>query len=158
RTNTPLHMLGLGRDNEINKKVMQQLADAVPGGSFHHVRNMQELIAIFEKLSIDIHDEGIDEKSLRELAEKTGGKYFLARDVSKLELIYSQLAEELQSTYTVTFPSRRQSHDGTARGIDISVVRNGRRVSDVASAGYTVSGVVVPEMDPRVYLVLLVAL
>jgi hypothetical protein len=70
-------------------------------------------------------------------------------------LIYEQLAQELQSTYTVTFPSRRASHDGTARGIDISVVRNGVRVSDVARADYNVHGVVVPEMDARVYLALL---
>jgi VWFA-related protein len=158
RTSTPLHMLGLGRENEINKEVMQQLANAVPGGSFHHVRNMQELLAIFEKLSIDLHDDGIDEASLRALAEQTGGKYFLARDVSQLQLIYSELAEELQSTYTATFPSRRSAHDGTARGIDISVVRGGKRISDVASADYNVHGVVVAEMDYRIYLIFLGAL
>jgi VWFA-related protein len=154
-TNTPLHMLGLGRTGEINEEVMKRMAAAVPGGSFNHVRNQKELYAIFEQLSIDLHDDGIDEASLRKLAEQTGGKYFLARDVSQLKLIYEQLAEELQSTYTVTFPSRRSSHDGTARGIDISIWHGNQQVSEVASAGYNVHGVVVPEMDPRVYLILL---
>jgi VWFA-related protein len=158
RTHTPLHMLGLGRKGEINEDVMKRLAAAVPGGSFHHVRNQKELFDIFEQLSIDLHDEGIDVESLEKLANQTGGKYYPARDVSQLQLIYEQLAEELQSTYTVTFPSRRSVEDGTARGIDISIWRGDRQLSDIASAGYNVHGVVVPEMDPRVYLVLLAAL
>ena len=93
--------------------------------------------------------------SLKTLAHETGGEYYPARDVSKLRFIYEQLADELQSTYTVTFPSRRSSHDGTARGIDIVVQRGGRQLSAVASADYNVHGVVAPGMDPGVYLVLL---
>src|SRR5262249_27647345 len=105
------------------------------------------------------HDDGIDEEALRILAEKTGGKYYHARDVSKLQLIYEELATELQSTYTVTFKSRKQSHDGTARGIDIRVVRGGQQVSNVGSAAYTVHGVVVvPDMNPQTYLILLLLL
>jgi VWFA-related protein len=156
-TNTPLHMLALGRPGEFNEPVMRRMAQET-GGSFHHARNQKALLEIFEKLSIDLHDDGIDEAALQALAHETGGEYYLARDVSKLSLIYEQLAEELQSTYTVTFPSRRSSHDGTARGIDISVERGGRRVSDVARADYNVHGVIVPGMDPGVYLVLLLLL
>jgi hypothetical protein len=150
-------MLGLGRANEINEPVMKQMAEQT-GGSYHHATDQQSLFDIFEKLSIDLHDDGIDEKSLRSLAEETGGKYHPARDVSKLHLIYQELAEELQSTYTVTFPSRRSSHDGTARGIDIYLERNGVRLSDRAQADYSVEGIVVPEVDYRVYLVLLALL
>jgi VWFA-related protein len=153
----PLHMLGLGRAHELNEPVMRQMAEQT-GGSYHHATNQQSLFEIFEKLSIDLHDDGIDEKSLRTLAEETGGKYHPARDVSKLHLIYQDLAEELQSTYTVTFPSRRPSHDGTARGIDIKVMRGGQLVSDVGRADYNVQGIVVPEVDARVYLVLLALL
>ena len=67
-------------------------------------------------------------------------------------MIYEELADELQTTWTVTFPSRRSSHDGTARGIDVSVWRNGVRVSNVGRADYNVHGVVVPELSTRVYL------
>jgi VWFA-related protein len=153
----PLHMLGLGRLNEINEPVMRQMAEET-GGSYHYAANQKTLFDIFEKLSIDLHDDGIDEKSLRTLAEETGGKYHPARDVSKLHLIYQDLAEELQSTYTATFPSRRSSHDGTARGIDIKVMRGGTLVSDVGRADYNVQGIVVPEVDSRVYLLLLALL
>jgi hypothetical protein len=122
------------------------------------VADPKQLTAVFEKLSIDLHDDGINEEELRKLAEKTGGRYFPARDVSKLGEIYGQLAEELQSTYSVTFPSRRQSHDGTARDVEISVVRDGARVSDVGAASYQVRGVVVPTLDGPVYLGMLAVL
>jgi VWFA-related protein len=147
----PLYMLGLGRPEEINEAVMRRMA-AETGGSYHHAGNQQKLIELFEKLSIDIHDDGIDEASLRKLAAETGGKYIPVRDASQLQLEFGRLSEELQSTYTLTYRSPRSSHDGTARGIDIKV-RDSRGKAD-----YHVHGVVVPDMDYRVYLVLLVLL
>ena len=153
----PLYLLGLGQPEEINQAVMERMA-AETGGKYFHAGSEQRLFEIFEKLSIDLHDDGINEKELRLLAEKTGGKFFWARDASKLREFFQDLATELQSTYTVTFPSRRSSHDGTARGIDISIERNGVRLSNVGSADYNVHGVVVPEMDYRIYLVMLACL
>ncbi len=152
----PLYMLGLGRAGEINEPVMKKMAKAT-GGEYFHAENRQKLYDIFEKLSIDLHDDGIDEQALQTLARETGGKYYPGRDVSKLSLIYEELTQELESTYTVTYASRHPD-DGTARKIDIAVVRGGKTVSDVANAGYTVHGVIVPEMDHRVYLILLAVL
>jgi VWFA-related protein len=152
-----LYMLGLGRPDEINEAVMRRMAKAT-GGNYFYAGNQQKLIELFEKMSIDIHDEGIDEVSLRRLAQETGGKYYPARDVSKLPKLFSDVSTELQSTYTATFRSRNARHDGTARGIDIKVVRGGVQVSNVGSADYNVRGVVFPEMDYRVYLVLLALL
>jgi VWFA-related protein len=154
---TPLYLLGLGQPEEINESVMQRMAKET-GGKYFHAGSEQRLFEIFEKLSIDLHDDGINEEELRTLADKTGGKFFWARDASRLPRFFEELAAELQSTYTVTFPSRRSSHDGTARGIDISVERNGVRMSNVGSADYNVHGVVVPDMDYRLYLVLLLLL
>jgi VWFA-related protein len=152
-----LYMLGLGRPEEMNEPVMRRMAEAT-GGSYYNAGNQQKLIELFEKLSIDIHDEGIDEASLRRLAKETGGKYYPARDVSQLPRLFSDVSTELQSTYTATFRSRNAKHDGTARGIDVKVVRGGVQVSDVGSADYNVRGVVSPEMDYRIYLVLLALL
>jgi VWFA-related protein len=157
RARVPLYMLGLGRPGEINEAVMKHLADA-SGGKYFRAGNQQELFNLFEELSSELHDDGIDEKSLRQLAEKTGGRYIPARDVSELSLLFGELADELQTTWTVTFPSRRSSHDGTARGIDVSVWRHRARVSNVGSADYNVRGVVVPDLSPRVYLALLALL
>jgi hypothetical protein len=157
RAEVPLHMLGLGRAGELDERVMQRMARTT-GGTYHHARNRQMLYEIFENLSIQLHDDGIDEAALKELAEQTGGKYFAARDVSQLKAIYQELAQELQTTYQVTFPSLRQDDDGTSRDIDITLWRKGVQVSDALHAGYNVRGVVVPEMDGAVYLGLLVLL
>lgn len=150
----PMHMLGLGRPGELDEKIMKQMASA-SGGEYHHARNEEALVQIFEDLSIQLHDDGFDYQSLEELAKATGGKFYHARDAAQLRLHYKDLAEELQSTYTVTFASRRPVHDGTLRGIDISVMREGVRVSPVTGFNYNVSGVVVPKMDATVYLGLL---
>ena len=154
RAEIPLHMLGLGRPGELDERVMQRMAKQT-GGTYHHARNRQALYEIFEDLSIQLHDDGIDESALKKLADDTGGKYFPARDVSQLNQIYQELAQELQTTYRVTFPSLRQDDDGTSRDIDISIWRDGSQVSDVFSAGYNVHGVVVPKMDAASYLILL---
>jgi VWFA-related protein len=156
-TGIPLHMLGFGRPGDLDEGVMQQLASAT-GGTYHHARNERLLFEIFENLSIQLHDDGIDEAALRRLAEDTGGQYFHARDLAQLKFIYEGLADALQTTYTVTFPSVRQDYDGTSRDINISLWRKGSQISTVLQEGYNVPGVVVPEMEPGVYLVLLAVL
>jgi VWFA-related protein len=150
----PLHMLGLGREGELDEAIMQRMAEET-GGTYQHARNKQALYEIFENLSIQLHDDGIDESALTHLADQTGGKYYPAQDISRLRFIYEGLAEELQTTYTVTFPSLRQEDDGTARDVAISIWRKGIEVSNVLRDGYNRPGVVVPEMKPGVYLCLL---
>jgi VWFA-related protein len=149
-----LYMLGLGQQGDINEPVMKRMADET-GGKYNHAGDPKQLVDIFEHLCIKLHDDGIDEESLRKLAEKTGGRYVPARDLSKLSELFGSIVDELQSTYTVTFRSSRPSHDGTSRGIKIKVMRGDVQVSDVASTDYQVHGVVVPEMNASVYLVLL---
>jgi VWFA-related protein len=153
----PLYTLGFGRPDDVQEDILREMAEQT-GGTYHHADTQQRLFEIFEDLSIQLHDDGIDEEGLKKLANETGGKYFPARDVSKLQLLYAQLAEELQTTYTVIFPSWRSKDDGTARKVDISVERNGVRVSEVASADYVRPGLVVSEMSLWVYLPLLVIL
>jgi VWFA-related protein len=153
---TPLYMLGLGQDDEINIDVMKKMAKET-GGEFYHARDEKKLLEIFENLTIKLHDDGIDEASMKRLAAETGGKYFLARDVKQLQLIYEEVAEELGTTYSVTYRSRRDL-DGAARGVDIKIMKDGVVQSDVATQDYTVHGVVVPEMSRGVYLALLAVL
>jgi Mg-chelatase subunit ChlD len=152
-----VYMLGLGRDGELNEEVMRKIAEAT-GGKYFHAKNEQELFDIFEQLSIDLHDDGIDEAALRKIASETGGKYFPAEDAGQLSLIFGELADELQTTYTVTFPSNNPNHDGTARGIDISIVRDGQTISNTAQTDVTVHGVVVAQRNGLVYLSLLAVL
>jgi len=153
----PLHMLGLGRPGQLDEAVMRRMAIQT-GGEYYHADSEDRLIEIFENLSIKLHDDGFDRESLEYLARQTYGKFYHARQASDLRLQFKEISEELQTAYTVTFKSRRPVHDGTSRGVDVSVVRSGVRVSNVASTDYAVHGMVVPKMEQGVYLVLLALL
>jgi VWFA-related protein len=157
RQQIPLHLLGLGQSGELDERVMRLMAEQT-GGTYHHARNERMLYEIFEDLAIQLHDDGIDEPALQKLAAQTGGKYYPARDLSQLRFIYEGVAQELQTTFTATFRSFRQDYDGTLRDIDISIWRKGKQISNVLYEGYHVPNVVVPEMERRVYFVLLLAL
>src|SRR5262245_13658117 len=150
----PLYMLGLGRPDEINEPVMKKMAKET-GGAYFHAGTEQKLLELFEDLSVRLHDDGIDEASLRKLAEETGGKYTHVKNIGDLQLIYERLADELQSTYEVTFKSRRTDHDGTARTIAVKVIRGGEVISEGGEASVVARGIVVPQMDYAVYLVFL---
>lgn len=152
----PLYILGLGKAKEIDEEVMKRMARDTDG-KYYHASNQQELIEFFEALSIEINDDGIDEASLTRLAKETGGKYLPVRDVSQLDLIYAELADELQNSYTLTYPSRRSEHDGTARDLKIRLMRDGVVLGDVTTV-VQVPGVMVPVLKPAVYLTLLVML
>lgn len=154
----PLYMLGLGKTDEINEPVMRKMAKET-GGEYYHAGNQKKLLEVFENLSIQLHDDGIDEKSLRALAEQTGGKYLHVENTSELSFFYEKLADEFQQTYKVQFDSRRASHDGTARGLDVKIVRGGRVISTAEKGvDYVVRGIVVPQMSYGVYLVFLAGL
>src|SRR5262249_55911106 len=56
----PLYLLGFGRTGEIDDATMKLMANST-GGKFFHAKNKDELIEIFEKISGDLHDDGIDE-------------------------------------------------------------------------------------------------
>ena len=149
----PLYMLGLGDQANINELVMKRMAEET-GGRYFHAQNQQQLYEVFETVSTLLHGEGIDEAALRKLADETGGKYHRAKNAKELDFIYTQLADELQTTYTVTFPSRYSQQDGTVAGIDIYVERDGQIISNLGQADLARSGLVVAEMHYLIYLIL----
>ncbi len=153
----PLYMLGLGQKEEINEAVMRRMAKET-GGKYFHAGSEQKLFEIFEKLSIDLHDDGINEQELRDLAKSTGGEFFWARDASELSRFFTSIASELQSTYSVSFPSLNQKNDGRDNPIDIEIWENGRCVSKGGSVNLARHGVLVAEMDYQIYLALLACL
>lgn len=156
--NVPLYMLGLGRKEDINEDVMRRMASET-GGRYERADNQDELYKIFEKLSTDLHGDGIDEEALKELATKTGGRYYRARDASQLKLLFTELADDLEKTHTVTFRSLRQRMDALPSGIDLVVVdREGKAVSEIIERDSFRSGLVVAEKHYLVYLILLAIL
>ncbi len=60
---------------------------------------------------------------LRQLSQETGGRVFFPSNVSELPGIYTQIAEELSSQYTLGYTSRNSRRDGSWRRIVVRVDR-----------------------------------
>jgi VWFA-related protein len=162
-SNVPLYMLGFGRAGEIDEATMTLMATAT-GGKFFHAKNKDELIEIFEKISGELHDDGIDEKSLRLIAEKTGGQYYPAKNVSDLKMIFEKVAADIKPTQREEiFRSLNQRADGTERKVTLSLIETGSggspdRIIDETTTSYQTRGLLVAEMSPLVYFALLIAI
>jgi hypothetical protein len=146
----PIYTFGLGSGSELDEPALRRMAER-SGGRYFHIEDAEKLTEVFEELSITLHDEGIDETSLQKLAKDTGGEYFHVRDAEKLRVMFEQVATKLDNTYTVTFKSRRATHDGTARGVEIRLGAQGAALA-VATQSYTTHGLIVPQSNPVVYV------
>jgi hypothetical protein len=144
-----INMLGLGDGRELNEPVMQKIAKET-GGEYFHVLQPDALMDIFEELSVSIHDDGIDESSLQKLAAETGGKYYHIQNADELALNFEAVAKYIQSSYPVTFASKRNFHDGTTRGL---VIKFGEIA--VSQSGYRTHGLITPRSHHVLYLALL---
>jgi VWFA-related protein len=64
---------------------------------------------------------GLDEASLRTLAEKSGGLYSYAADSESLSALYQQYGRTLQSEYAITYVSPSALRDGINRNLSVSI-------------------------------------
>lgn len=62
---------------------------------------------------------------LRQLSQETGGRAFFPNQVTDLNGIYSQIADELSSQYTVGYTSKNPKRDGAWRRVVVRVGRTG---------------------------------
>lgn len=71
---------------------------------------------------------------MRSLAQETGGRSFFPQRVEELAGIYTQIADELASQYTLGYTSKNPRRDGAWRRIVVQVDRQG--VTARAKRGY----------------------
>lgn len=62
---------------------------------------------------------------LRQLSQETGGRSFFPGQMSDLNGIYSQIADELSSQYTVGYTSKNPKRDGAWRRVVVRTARQG---------------------------------
>jgi Ca-activated chloride channel family protein len=62
---------------------------------------------------------------LRQLSQETGGRAFFPSQATDLNGIYSQIADELSSQYTVGYTSKNPKRDGAWRRVVVRVGRSG---------------------------------
>ena len=60
---------------------------------------------------------------MRQLAQETGGRPFFPRRLEDLDGVYSQIADELASQYTVGYTSKNPRNDGAFRRIVVQIAR-----------------------------------
>ncbi|HEX8773552.1 MAG TPA: VWA domain-containing protein [Pyrinomonadaceae bacterium] len=75
--------------------------------------------------AIGIGDEyfgGINEGSMKKLAERTGGRAYFPRDEEDLRAAFAQIQEELRSQYLVAYSPTNKNRDGSFRKVQIEVV------------------------------------
>ena len=60
---------------------------------------------------------------MRQLAQETGGRAFFPERIQDLDGVYSQIADELASQYTVGYTSKNPRNDGAFRRVIVQVAR-----------------------------------
>ena len=71
---------------------------------------------------------------MRTLAQETGGRSFFPAKIEDLAGVYSQIADELASQYTIGYVSKNTRRDGTFRRVVVQVARPG--LAPRAKLGY----------------------
>jgi Ca-activated chloride channel family protein len=66
-------------------------------------------------------DNGLD--ILKEMAAKTGGRFFAAAGGGKLREAFANAAEELRNQYTLTYESSNERYDGRWRALEVKVAK-----------------------------------
>jgi len=77
------------------------------------------------------------QKYLRQLAEKTGGRYFMAPDVNTISKSFAEVAEELRRQYVLGYHPDEFGHKAQERKIKVKVRR--QQVAIRARGSYTMT-------------------
>jgi Ca-activated chloride channel family protein len=87
------------------------------------VERAQKADALIYAIGIgDSYHGGVDEGSLRKIAERTGGRAYFPRSESELRKAFAQIQRDLREQYLVAYSPSNKARDGSYRRIQIEVV------------------------------------
>jgi len=89
---------------------------------------------------------GIDEPTLKAIAEESGGIYTFAPNPENLRSLYELLSLRIQNEYKLTYRSPNRLRDGTNRAVAVTVAAPSGLTE--VTAAYNPGGVI-PEVEPR---------
>jgi VWFA-related protein len=121
------------------RRVMIVISDGQDNQSVH---TREEALSMAQRAEVTIYTistnrtsaEGRGDKTLRRLAEVTGGHAFFPFEAGDLAANFQEIARELRSQYSLAYVSTNAAHDGTFRKITIQPVDSSLRVR--AKDGY----------------------
>jgi Ca-activated chloride channel family protein len=137
-----LERIGRRTQGEIRRQAIVLLSD---GEDTTSVLGYDEVIDRAKRSDVIVFAIGLRDSSLtrgfrqhdyalRSLAQTTGGRVFFVDSAEQLPAIYNQIADELESQYTLGYTSRNTSRDGDWRQISVRV--NAPGVVARTRAGY----------------------
>jgi VWFA-related protein len=85
-------------------------------------RALKDNVTIYSVGIGDRRNFGVEEKTLRRLSERTGGRAYFPRGEAELRAAFAQIQDELRSQYLVAYSSKNKLRDGSFRKIQIDVV------------------------------------
>ncbi len=87
------------------------------------IERAQKADALIYAIGIgDSYQGGVDEGSLKKLAEKTGGRAYFPRSESEMRSAFAQIQRDLREQYLLAYSPSNKTRDGSYRKIQIEVV------------------------------------
>jgi Ca-activated chloride channel family protein len=119
-------------EEEVRRQALVVFSDGEDTSSLVSFEEVLDLAKRSETAIYTIALRGIDTQSkgfheaeyvMRTLAQETGGRSFFPTKIEDLSGVYSQIADELASQYTIGYTSRNPRRDGAWRRIIVQVSR-----------------------------------
>lgn len=105
---------------ETSRKSIIALTDGQDNASSHTI---QQVIDYAQANSIPIYTIGlgdnINQEALRQIADSTGGEFYLAPSSSQLAQIYQAIAQSIESEYLIEYVSPNPVRNGSVRSVVI---------------------------------------
>lgn len=111
KTRRAIILLTDGQDTSSRKKMNEAIERAIKND-----------IVIYAIGIGDVVNYGIDEGSLKKVAERTGGRAFFPDDEQELRAAFSQIELELRSQFLVAYSPTNKNRDGSFRKVQIEIV------------------------------------
>ncbi|HEX6182344.1 MAG TPA: VWA domain-containing protein [Pyrinomonadaceae bacterium] len=111
KTRRAIILLSDGVDTSSRLKMSEAVDSALKADAIIYA------VGIGDSFSFD----GVDEGSMRKIAERTGGRAYFPRNEDDLRVAFAQIQEELRSQYLIAYSPSNKSKDGSFRKVQIEV-------------------------------------
>jgi VWFA-related protein len=121
-----------------DRKALVVLSD---GGDNASRRSLDDVLLDARRTNATIYTIGVydetdrdkDPRTLKKIADLSGGRAYFPRALDDLERVWRDIAGGIRSQYTVAYHSTNEARDGAFRKVRITAGRNGKRDLRVAA-------------------------
>ena len=111
KTRRAIILLSDGVDTSSRLKLQEAVDSALKADAIIYA------VGIGDSFSFD----GVDEGSLRKIAERTGGRAYFPRNEDDLRSAFAQIQDELRSQYLLAYSSTNKAKDGSFRKVQLDI-------------------------------------